>query len=111
MTASIHDRSSYRLSAFLFDYLLYILSWQHISTPTPRLMGFFISHDNRFLVRPVPPLEEELNREVYSETCSSAHEQRNNINNHTTRADLGVNLWCPIGPFAVGFRGVFHSPI
>ena len=80
----------------------------------------FPCHDIRFLlVHPVPLREEELNREVYSEKCSSAYEQHNNLNSHTTRrADLGVNvvnvnrltfnLWGPISPFTPEFRGVFR---
>ena len=36
-----------------------------------------------FFIRPVPPPEEELNREVYSETCSSDYEKRNNLSSHT----------------------------
>ena len=74
----------------------------------------FPCHDIRFLlVRPVPLWEEELNREVYSETCSSAHEQRNNLNSHTTcRADLGFNRLTltsgvPSAPSPRSFVGFF----
>jgi hypothetical protein len=71
--------SGYGLSAFLFSTishaffadsaspLLLVLS---LGSSFPMILGFFF-------VRPVPLPEEELNREVYSETNSSAYEQRN----------------------------------
>ena len=71
--------SGYGLSAFLFSTishlfvagsaspLLLILS---LGSSFPMILGFFF-------VRPVPLPEEELNRQVYSETSSSTHEQRN----------------------------------
>ena len=77
--------SGYGLSAFLFSTishlfvagsaspLLLILS---LGSSFPMILGFFF-------VRPVPLPEEELNRQVYSETSSSAHEQRNSTAGYT----------------------------
>jgi hypothetical protein len=44
-----------------------------------------------FFVRPVPLPEEELNREVYSETSYSAYEQRSGSNTPLLNHDLYIN--------------------
>ena len=44
-----------------------------------------------FFVRPVPLLEEELNREVNSETSSSIYEQRNSSYTPLLIHDLNIN--------------------
>jgi hypothetical protein len=79
MTASIHDRSGYGLSAFLFSTVTHaffagsaspLLLLLSLDSSSPMILGFFF-------VRPVPLPEEELNRDVYSETNSSGYEQLN----------------------------------
>lgn len=44
-----------------------------------------------FFVRPVPLPEEELDREVYSETRSPAYEQRNDSHTPLLNHDLHIN--------------------
>jgi hypothetical protein len=44
-----------------------------------------------FFVRPVPLPEEELNREVYSETSSPTYEQRDNSHTPLLNHDLQIN--------------------
>ena len=44
-----------------------------------------------FFVRPIPLPEEELNSEVYSETSSSAHEQRNSTYTPLLNHDPHIN--------------------
>ena len=77
--------SGYGLSAFLFSTISHIffagsasplLLLLSLGSSFPMIVGFFF-------VRPVPPSEEELNREVYSETRSSVYEQRSSESSHT----------------------------
>ena len=92
-TASIRDRSGYGLSAFLFSTIAHIFFTGSTSTlllvlslgsSFPMILGFFF-------VRPVPLLEEELNREVNSETSSSVYEQCNNSHTLLLNRDLNIN--------------------
>ena len=55
------------------------------------ILGFFI-------VRSVPPPEEKLNRQVYSETSSSAYEQRtsNSLSSHTPLLNHNPHPFCVI---------------
>jgi hypothetical protein len=71
--------SGYGLSAFLFSTISHIFFADRASplllvlslgSSFPMILGFFF-------VRPVPLPEEELNRDVYSETNSSGYEQLN----------------------------------
>ena len=105
MTSLVMDYRPFssRLSPIYSSLVAHLLI--SLSSSFPMILGFFF-------VRPVPLLEEELNCEVYySGTCSSTYERRNNPNSHTTRANLGINLWGSVGPFALELRGVFCSPI
>ena len=77
--------SGYGLSAFLFSTLSHIffagsasplLLLLSLGSSLPMIVGFFF-------VRPVPPSEEELKPKVYSETRSSAYEQRSSESSHT----------------------------
>ena len=47
-----------------------------------------------FFVRPVPPPEEELNCEVYSETCSSSYEQPNSLSSYTSLLNRNSHSVC-----------------
>ena len=71
--------SGFGLSAFLFSTISHIFFAGSVSSlllvlsfgsSFPMILGFFF-------VRPIPLPEEELNREVYSETRSSVYEERN----------------------------------
>ena len=64
----------------------------------PMIFGFFFVH-------PVPPLEEELNYEVYSETCSSAYEQRNSLRSHTPLLNHNSHPVCVIYRLAPKSKG------
>ena len=77
--------SGYGLSAFLFSTISHIffvgnasplLLLLSLGTSFPMILGFFFA-------RPVPIPEEEPNREFYSETGSSAYEQRNSTGSGT----------------------------
>ena len=84
--------SGYGLSAFLFSTISHIFFAGSVSplllvlslgSSFPMILGFFF-------VRPIPLPEEELNREVYSETSPSACEQRNS-SSYTPLLDLHIN--------------------
>ena len=60
----------------------------------PPFIGFLIPLLGFFFIRPVPPPEEELNRQVYSEISSSSYEQRNSLSSHTPLLNYNPHPVC-----------------
>ena len=78
--------SGYGLSAFLFSTISHIF---FVGSPSPLLLTLSLGSSipmilGFFFARPVPLPEEELNCKVYSETSSSAYEQRCNSTSSLT---------------------------
>ena len=65
----------------------------HLRSYSP-FIGFLIPLLGFFFIRPVPPPEEELNRQVFLETSSSSYEQRNSLSSHTPLLNYNPHPVC-----------------